>query len=165
MKRKGQISFSRDSSGDPFEPTTIKIILDDTLSLCEQKILYKNVKLVVSGNLETSLMCRSSQISQVIMNLIGNSLDAIETLPEKWIKISVTSSAQNIEVLFMDSGPGIPDFIVDRMMQPFYTTKEVGKGTGLGLSISLGIMASHGGELTYVKNKGNTCFSLNFKVS
>ncbi|MNT27518.1 Sporulation kinase A [compost metagenome] len=58
----------------------------------------------------------------------------------------------------MDSGKGIPDEIIERIMMPFFTTKEVGKGTGLGLSISLGIMRSHHGELFVDTKRPNTVF-------
>ena len=63
-----------------------------------------------------------------------------------------------LEFLVEDSGPGIPKELEAKILEPFFTTKEVGKGTGLGLSISIGIIQSHGGTLSYVPNCANTTF-------
>jgi signal transduction histidine kinase len=63
-----------------------------------------------------------------------------------------------------DSGPGIPKEIVDKIMQPFFTTKPVGKGTGLGLSLSAGIMQTHGGALVIDSSCANTKFILEFPI-
>ena len=65
-----------------------------------------------------------------------------------------------MRITVTDSGLGIPSEIIEKMMQPFYTTKGVGKGTGLGLSISLGIAQSHHGKLHYDSNSTNTRFIL-----
>ena len=64
----------------------------------------------------------------------------------------------------MDSGKGIGPNVATKMMQPFYTTKEVGKGTGLGLSISKRIVEEHHGLLTYDKSSSNTRFVLQLPI-
>jgi C4-dicarboxylate-specific signal transduction histidine kinase len=102
--------------------------------------------------------CRLVQIEQVLLNLLNNSFDAIQTLEEKWIRVEIKSDANNVEWHVIDSGRGIPEDVAEKMMLPFFTTKEVGKGTGLGLSISSGIMRSHMGELLIEKNAEHTTF-------
>jgi signal transduction histidine kinase len=69
-----------------------------------------------------------------------------------------TLNEERFRIKFTDSGPGIPPEIVDKLMQPFFTTKGPGKGTGLGLSISKGIIESHDGKFYVDQNSPNTCF-------
>ena len=98
------------------------------------------------------------RFSQVILNLLSNALDAVKNLNEKIVKILCSVENNTIVTRVIDSGLGIPDAIVDRMMTPFFTTKEVGSGTGLGLSISKGIMESMGGSLSYELYENHTSF-------
>jgi len=106
------------------------------------------------------------QIQQVLINLVQNASDATEGLSEPKLSISAESHADNIVILFRDNGPGIPEQALNKIFDPFYTTKPVGKGTGLGLSISYGIVERHGGELT-VSNalQGGAEFRLTFPCS
>src|SRR5690606_24382258 len=101
---------------------------------------------------DLKLSCRVIQLSQVILNLLGNSHDAIcEQTVGKWIKVEVSETGSGSQdmvcIRITDSGKRISDDLIGKIMQPFFTTKEVGKGTGLGLSISKGIIESHGGTL------------------
>ena len=98
------------------------------------------------------------QVEQVILNLLNNAIDAIELNETKWVKIDFLKKETSIIISVTDSGKGIPDDIVEKIMQPFYSTKETGKGTGLGLSISKGIIENHKGTLTYDGSIGNTRF-------
>lgn len=88
------------------------------------------------------------QMQQVIINLIQNAADATDGLPSPLLAISAALENGEIVVVFRDSGPGIAGEALDKIFDPFYTTKPVGKGTGLGLSISYGIVERHGGRLS-----------------
>lgn len=101
---------------------------------------------------------REVQMSQVLINLINNSIDAIENLDEKWIEVKIELKSDVIRIRVTDSGNGIPIEIRDKIMQPFFTTKETGKGTGLGLSISYGIMIENKGKLFYDEHYNHTSF-------
>lgn len=70
----------------------------------------------------------------------------------------LASLGEKVRITVMDSGNGIPESIANKLMQPFFTTKEVGKGTGLGLSISKGIIESHGGKFELDRNASHTSF-------
>lgn len=154
--------FARDGQRLPMESTSINGIIEETLSLCREKFYNHGIQIFVNIELELTYMieCRSVEISQVILNLLNNSHDAILDLEEKWIKIDLTDAGQDIELSITDSGPGIPKEIQDKMMHPFFTTKEIGKGTGLGLSISRGIIDAHHGKMFIDQNNKNTCFIL-----
>ena len=108
---------------------------------------------------------REVQISQVLVNLVNNSVDAVSVLENKWIKIVVSDLPDSIEFKVTDSGSGISKELSDKIMQPFFTTKEVGKGTGLGLSISKNIIEEHGGVFEYNSESPNTEFKFTITKS
>ena len=83
------------------------------------------------------------QIPQVLLSLLNNAFDAVESLPEKWVQLSFVDLGNKVSVIVTDSGLGIPVEIAEKIMQPFFTKKPVGKGSGLGLSVSKGIGRSH----------------------
>ncbi|HYX31666.1 MAG TPA: ATP-binding protein [Oligoflexus sp.] len=138
----------RDGNLDPFVNTNIRVIVDETLGLCESKLKNENIYLDASPvPVDLCCVCRGVQISQVLINLINNSIDAIRELPEKWIRLEAYVEGAWIRIAVTDSGPGIPKDLAEKIMKPFFTTKSVGHGTGLGLSISRGIAQAHGGDL------------------
>lgn len=145
---KSLLAFARDKGDDRLEKASVSAIVSDTLELCREKLKHMNVNLEVQEiPSELSLWCRPWQISQVLLNLLSNANDALEGSDEKWIRITCRDQGDSIELRVADSGKGIPFELVDKIMQPFFTSKAVGKGTGLGLSISKGIVESHGGSL------------------
>jgi C4-dicarboxylate-specific signal transduction histidine kinase len=118
------------------------------------------------------LSCREAEIIQVLLNLINNACDAVASLPDKWVKVEfqiVDAPAgfkhrKEIIISVIDSGAGIPKNIVDKLMQPFFTTKDPDKGTGLGLSISNNIIKNHGGRLEYNSKSPNTRFDITLPI-
>ena len=104
-------------------------------------------------------LCREVQIAQVLLNLLQNAYDAAMDGPgPKWVRLDVEARDAGVVFSVTDSGPGVPLHVRHRIMEPFFTTKEVGKGTGLGLSISRSVVEEHGGELGFTEKDGNTCF-------
>lgn len=156
---RGLRTFSRESDNDPFEPVSVSELLDDTLSLCRARFASNSIELEVSDvDPRITIECRAVQVSQVLLNLLNNAYDAIENAPVRWVKVDVSEADDKVEFRITDSGSGIPKSVRDRIMQPFFTTKEIGRGTGLGLSISLGIAQTHGGRLTLDEACANTRF-------
>ncbi|MDF1862693.1 MAG: ATP-binding protein [Verrucomicrobiales bacterium] len=91
-----------------------------------------------------------NQITQVLINLVHNSIQALdkaEMSGPKRVDITGKKTGDRIEITIRDNGPGIGEDAKKQIFDPFFTTKEVGEGTGLGLSISFRIIESHGGEL------------------
>lgn len=154
--------FARDSKTMPTQMESVSKILADTFSFCKEKFSIHGIQLEITKNIDPSIEidCRPVEISQVVLNLLNNSFDAIEEFKEKWIKVSLTDLGDLVEIRITDSGQGIPKDLQDKIMQPFFTTKDVGKGTGLGLSISKGIIESHQGKFVLDNNSPNTCFVL-----
>ncbi len=163
---RGLRTFSRNGSKDEFQNVNIKHIVEETIALCKERFANNRIILTLD-EIPADLIFngRETEISQVILNLLNNAYDAIEVLPEKWVKISVFDQPTTIEIRVTDSGKGIPESERQKVFQPFYTTKEIGKGTGLGLSVSIGIIKAHGGDLSIDGNYPNTCFVIQLPKS
>lgn len=155
----GLKTFSRNGDNDPFEKAKLKPIIEEVLAMCQTRYQTNGVHLKVHDypeNLE--LTCRAVQLGQVILNLLNNAHDAIETFDEKWVELKISESENQITISITDSGKGIPEHVRKKLMQPFFTTKGVGKGTGLGLSISKGIIENHQGKFYLDNQCKNTRF-------
>jgi C4-dicarboxylate-specific signal transduction histidine kinase len=141
-------SLARDVSGDPFESVALAQMIRDVLFLAEERLRKLAVAIRLGPVAEDlRVECRGAQISQVLLNLIGNAADAVRDLPERWIELDVREKQEAVEIAVTDSGAGIPVAIRERIMAPFFTTKPPGQGTGLGLSISRALVEAHGGSL------------------
>jgi PAS domain S-box-containing protein len=101
------------------------------------------------------------QMEQVIINLLTNSRDAVlNNIGSKWIRLSMAFKDKHAEISIQDNGHGIPVELINRIFEPFYTTKEVGKGTGLGLSASYGIVHDMNGTITASNTTDGACFTI-----
>jgi C4-dicarboxylate-specific signal transduction histidine kinase len=142
-------------------PESVRKIIDDTLELCGKRFQQRAVALDVAPIPEDlRVECRSVQISQIVLNLLSNAYDAVETLDRRRIRITVESDAGHVYIGVADNGPGIAPELRGRIMEPFFTTKSVGQGTGLGLSVSRGLAELHGGNLTLDASSAETRFVL-----
>ncbi|MEM8814614.1 MAG: ATP-binding protein [Pseudomonadota bacterium] len=125
--------------------------LDKTLLIAKNKLKEKVTVSKDYGEVPT-VRCSPSQINQIFLNLITNAADAIETSGE----ITVRTRLEDDKVLISiaDTGSGIPEDILSKIHDPFFTTKEVGSGTGLGLSIVDRIIKAHNGALEVESTPG-----------
>lgn len=161
---KGLRTFARGGTGEPCVPYALDSLVGETLEFCREKFRAHQIDLRLPLLSSISIQCRPSQISQVLLNLLNNAFDAVETLPERWVQLTVDEEDDKLIMRVIDSGSGIPHEVVDRLMEPFFSTKEVGRGTGLGLSISKGIIDDHHGRLYYDHKCPNTCFVIELPV-
>ncbi len=161
---KGLRSFSRVSELDPFEKVYLGVIVQETMDLCLEKFKVRGIQIRIGEVPFVILNCRPSQISQVLLNLLSNAFDAvkdIEPASSQWIELTFELKAANhLQIFIQDSGAGISQEIMDKIMEPFFTTKEPGKGTGLGLSIAKGIIEDHGGKISVDTKSKHTCFMI-----
>lgn len=162
---RGLRAFSRNSESDPMVLTPVALLISDTLELCKERFKNNSIRLEIECHDGFFIQCRATEISQVLLNLLSNAFDAVSILSEKWVRIEAAESGKKVRITVTDSGTGIPRKIVDKIMQPFFTTKEVGKGTGLGLSISKGITENHGGQLLYDAATKNTRFTIELPLA
>ncbi len=149
----------------PPEKKTINLkqLLDNTITLIGIESLDENIQIdseVIPENLEIS--ADKKQISQVLINLIKNSREALRNSANGKIMLTgAINEYSRVQITIFDNGPGIPEDEMDKIFVPFYTTKE--SGSGIGLSLSRQIMLMHGGSLKVVSTPGvQTIFTLEF---
>jgi PAS domain S-box-containing protein len=162
---KGLRMFSRSGENDPAVPTALSEILEETLDLCRERFRDYAIDLRIDEIPAASVRCRPTQISQVLLNLLNNSFDAVSREDERWVRIDFAITDDRVRISVTDSGPGLSEDTKARLMEPFFTTKEPGQGTGLGLSISRGIVEEHGGKLVHIPEAPNTCFTIDLPRS
>lgn len=149
-------AISRQTSDDPMEPVSAQEIVDDALFICAEKFVFNQVELSAPPLPDVKILCRGSEVSQVLLNLITNAYDAVEDLPQKWVKVQFSYDDDFAIFSVIDSGTGIPKDKINKIMSPFYTSKPPGKGTGIGLSISKSLVEKHGGSLEVDQTSKNT---------
>jgi signal transduction histidine kinase len=125
--------------------------IDSTLILLQNKIKDRITVRKDYGDLE-EVECFPGKLNQVIMNILTNSIQAIEGKGE--IFIQTVSSGIGIKIVIKDNGKGMTPEVKKHIFEPFFTTKDVGKGTGLGLSISYGIIEQHNGNIDVISKPG-----------
>lgn len=140
------------------EHINLKELLDNVLVFCGERLHKHGIELRLIGLDNVFVKGNRIQLEQVILNLINNAFDAVDKLPEKWIEIIAVETDNNIDIFFKDSGPGIPDELKDKVMEPFFSTKL--QGTGLGLALVKGIAEKHHGSFHYVDKSAHTTFLL-----
>ena len=163
MIAKGLLNFGR-SSHKTTESVDLNLVIHEMFSLVEDHKIFSRVRSVF--NLDANLphiMVDKGQIEQVVMNLMINAGEAMKGHGELVVETSFNDTpSRTVCLKVKDNGPGIPDDAVQKIFEPFYTTKSPGKGTGLGLSITHGIVQRHGGKINVRsrKVKPGACFEV-----
>jgi len=155
--------FSRAPEYKNLKRSNLLEIVNNTLKLCSTKCTDFKIEIILNIDSEIEVTCSPIGLSQVILNLINNSFDAIKEKESKWIKIESNISNKKLLLTVTDSGNGINPELQKKILQPFFTTKEPGKGTGLGLSISVNSMEKMNAKLFLNDKVDNTQFILEFK--
>jgi signal transduction histidine kinase len=155
---KGMLQHSRSSSGVK-EPTNINTLADEYLRLAYHGLRAKDktFNATLQTDFDESIVKINivpQDIGRVVLNLYNN---AFYTLAEKkkkqlegyepTVSVSTKKIKDKVEIRIKDNGNGIPQKVLDKIFQPFFTTKPTGQGTGLGLSLSYDIIKAHGGEI------------------
>ncbi|MFT6633195.1 MAG: signal transduction histidine kinase [Bacteriovoracaceae bacterium] len=152
-------NLSRGLANEENESFSIDQVLDESIRLA--KIRDKSKKIIFQfNNKPFTTYGNRGQIVQVILNLLNNAIDAIETLEDPWITLELKDNDKYVDLYITDSGEGIPKEVADKIFIPMYTTKDVGKGTGLGLSLSRTFIEQNKGSLNYITEQNNTCFKI-----
>ena len=166
---KGMLQHSRSSSGVK-EPTDINALCDEYLRLSYHGLRAKDKSFnaTIKTDFDNSIgniNIIPQDIGRVILNLLTNAFYAAPLPPEGGFKdphykheptvwISTKKMGDKVLISVRDNGPGIPKKVLDKIFQPFFTTKPTGQGTGLGLSLSYDIIKSHGGEVKVETKEG-----------
>jgi len=138
------------------KPVKIAQLFENTITLINYESVNEHVDITYKTNPpDLEILADKEQISQVLINLIKNSLEALKSTGDGKIVLSgEINSNGRIQLTVSDNGPGIPEDLMDKIFIPFFTTKE--SGSGVGLSISRQIMMLHGGSLKVVSVPGKS---------
>ncbi len=158
------LGFSRSSDGLK-SPTNINSLVEETISFLEKEAT--NHRIAIRRILDPSLpevTTDSTQLQQVLLNILNNAFDAIGN--DGAVTISTSLSDGQLAVEFADSGPGLSEEALKKVFDPFFTTKKAGCGTGIGLSISYSIVERLGGRIEVRNGKQGGCvFRVNLPVA
>ncbi|MES1220939.1 MAG: ATP-binding protein, partial [Bacteroidota bacterium] len=176
---RSMLEHSRSSSGK-VEPTDINLLTDEHLRLsyngfrAKEKSFHATIKTDFDGNVG-NINVVPQDVGRLLLNLFNNSFYALAQKQKQMghpfepiisvstKKIETTAGNQQVEIVVTDNGTGIPDSIMGKIFQPFFTTKPTGEGTGLGLSLSYDIVKSFGGTITATSKEGeSTSFAIMF---
>ena len=162
---KGMLQHSRSSTGVK-EPTNINALADEYLRLAYHGLRAKDKSFNATMKTDFdetigNINIIPQDIGRVILNLITNAFYVVDekkkqnpTGYEPTVTVSTKKNGDKVEVKVKDNGNGIPQKVLDKIFQPFFTTKPTGQGTGLGLSLSYDIVKAHGGELKVETKEG-----------
>jgi two-component system NtrC family sensor kinase len=140
---------AREHPNAPSPPGDVESAVHDTAALVMHQASLRDIELSIDvhpGLPRVTL--GSSQLTQVVLNLILNAADALQDRPAARVLVSARSSEAGVRIEVEDNGAGVPGEIAEQIFEPFFTTKEVGKGTGLGLSVCQSLVAAAGGSLS-----------------
>ncbi|WP_080848728.1 ATP-binding protein [Cytobacillus gottheilii] len=136
----------------------VQDLLHDVTTLIETQAILNNIEIVTNIKLCTpSIQCDENQLKQVFINFLKNSIEAMPDGGQITIDLDVLHDS--VQISFRDNGPGIPEHLLNRVEEPFFTTKE--KGTGLGLMISKQIIENHNGRFHLFSNAQGTSIIVN----
>ncbi len=145
------------------EPVDVNEVIQTSLALMKPHLQNHNIQVTVSLDFGLSqTIADPHQLEQVFVNLITNAVQALSTVPRTGqLKLETKQLSNYILISLADNGPGIPENIINRVFDPFFSTKDVGDGTGLGLSICFGIISEHKGRI-WAEN--NTSHGVTFYI-
>ena len=160
---KGMLQHSRTSTGQK-EPTNINTLADEYLRLAFQgmRAKDKSFNAAIKTEFDTNIGSMNiipQDIGRVLLNLYNNAFFAVSEKQKRAVEgyeptVTVSTKKVNgeLEISVADNGNGIPEKVLDKVFQPFFTTKPTGQGTGLGLSLSYDIIKAHQGKID-IRNK------------
>ncbi len=159
---KGLLDFARQTKPERTE-SNINHVLKEVIALVVHQAMFRNIEIDNDHNPSIPLVdIDVTQMEEVFMNIILNAAQAMDGRGKIATVTSIAPGGSYIEIVISDTGPGIPQEHIDKIFEPFYTTKEIGRGTGLGLSIAYGIVERHHGSIRVEseEGKGTTFFIL-----
>jgi len=163
---RGLLDFARQSRISK-APSDLAAIITDVVRLMAPKAQEKAARLTadIQNNLPT-MMLDGHQVEQMLINLIGNAIEAINTQEgEVLVRVRLREGDDNVEIEVRDNGAGIPRENLTKLFTPFFTTKEIGQGTGLGLAIAYGIVKMHSGDIrAHSEEDKGTTFTIRLPV-
>jgi signal transduction histidine kinase len=145
------------------ESITLGEVVASTLSIVSMSLSNANIKILTNLNSDTPIQTYTNELKQVVLNIIKNAQDALieKDIQNPYIKIDV----DNTTIKISDNAGGIPENIIDKIFNPYFSTKTKKDGTGLGLYMSKTIIEEHcGGKIGVENDKNGAVFTIEFYI-
>lgn len=136
--------------------------IENTLIIMGNQLKH-NIEVIKDFKDVPKVLCNPDELNQVWTNLIQNSIHAMKD--EGILNLSIFPEENTVCIEIRDNGTGIPEEIIEKIWDPFFTTKDQGQGSGLGLGIVKGIIEKHKGKILVKSQKGNTIFKINLPIN
>lgn len=166
VERMGRItgalkSFARNPVAGQGISAQLGEAVDNALFLLDTRVAEVAPRIERDIDAHLAVACDPNRLEQVLVNLIGNALDALKDRHDPLLSLRAYASGSMVHLTVRDNGPGLSEAAFARLFEPFFTTKPAGEGLGLGLTLSAGILNENGGNLTAINHPdGGACFTL-----
>jgi signal transduction histidine kinase/ActR/RegA family two-component response regulator len=129
-------------------------VVEESLRVAKPHFERRGVLLTTSYDPACHTIARRDNLTQVVLNLALNALDACQATPQPEVTVRVVDADEQVALIVEDNGPGVPAAAIPHIFKPFYTTKARGAGSGLGLSICSDVVSAHGGHIEVHERRG-----------
>ncbi|MGN8554783.1 UNVERIFIED_CONTAM: ATP-binding protein, partial [Microbacterium sp. SLM126] len=166
VERMGRItgalkSFARNPAPAQRQSARLVEAVDNALFLLETRVAAVAPRIERDIDPHLAVACDPNRLEQVLVNLIGNALDAMKDSASPALWLHAYASGGMVHLTVRDNGPGLSEAAFAKLFEPFFTTKPAGEGLGLGLTLSAGILSENGGALTASNHPdGGACFTV-----
>jgi len=127
------------------QATHLRQVVIDVVDMVQHLGKYRNRQILFEGDTDVVAMVNSQEMKQVVLNLVTNALDSLDTGGIVWIDLS--RQGRQAVLTVRDNGCGMTEDVLEHLFEPFFTRRRDGLGTGLGLSITYRIVTDHGGQI------------------
>ena len=136
---------------------SVKALIDNLIRLEVSSLQNERIELILDNELETVLLGNQNKILQALINIVNNAIDALKRCDEevKLLFISVKKNDENINIEFIDNAGGIDESLIDKIFEPYFTTKHQFEGTGLGLYMTYTILNKSQASISVENNEFN----------
>ena len=157
-------NMARNTESDPKTVQRLQPVVQEAIDLCSDKLRKNEVVLELQSDESIAVQCNSIEITQALINLIQNAVDAVQEQPNKKIEIRIFTENHLACIEVKDNGPSITARHRNKILTPFFSSKPSGKGTGIGLCVTQSIIKRHGGKLELLPSI-ETCFRISLPIA
>lgn len=158
------LTMTRNSSTEPLSSERLDTIISEFSQLISSGLVEKSIQLKITNIPKVKIKVRKQELIRVLDNIVENSITALKNSKTKIVTISFSIEPGIVKINIFDSGPGVPESIRSRTMDPFFTTKDVGQGYGLGLSLARAVVESFQGHLLCLPSVNGAHFQIQLPI-
>lgn len=152
------------SSNEPLNSEKLDVIIAEYSQLITSSIVENSIQMKIANVPKVKIKVRKQELIRAFDNIIENSISALKNSKTKIITIGFVVEPGTVKINIVDTGPGVPEKIRSRIMDPFFTTKDIGQGYGLGLSLARAVIESFQGRLKCLPHSNGAHFQIQLPI-